>query len=369
MTAPATFALAAGGTGGHLFPAEALAAALMARGHAVHLITDRRGGEYAKAFAPENIHVVPSETLRGRSLGAAFRMVRAIFFGVLKSRAILKRTGARALIAFGGYPSVPPGLAAASRGVPMMLHEQNAVMGRANRILARRARIVATGFETVAKLPDGTNQKVTGNPVRPAVIAARRAYDPPAADGPLRLLVFGGSQGAAVFSDVVPKAILALPEAFRARLRLVQQCRPEDLETVRATYRDANIDAKLEPFFSDMPARIAAAHLVLARAGASTVGELAVIGRPAILVPLPGAIDQDQRANASVLEKAGGALLVDQKTFDPAALAALLAEILPDGDRLAAMAGAAATLARTNAAERLADLAETLLANDRDAQQ
>lgn len=367
MSAGSVFALAAGGTGGHLFPAEALAGVLAARGHTVHLLTDTRGGQYAKAFAAGHVHVVPSETLRGRSIGAVLRMVIAILSGIIAARRVLKATGAKAVVAFGGYPSVPPGLAAASRNLPLMLHEQNAVMGRANRILAVRSRVIATGFETVAKVPASAagRCRVTGNPVRPAIFEARAGYVPPGAAGPLRLLVFGGSQGAQIFSKVVPDALARLPDELRSRLKLTQQCRPEDIEAVRADYAVAGISAELQTFFDDMPVRLANAHLVVARAGASTVGELAAMGRPAVLVPLPGAIDQDQKANASVLAEGGAARMILQSEFSPESLATTLTDLFGAPETLGAMANAARALAVEGAAETLADLAEAMT-NDRD---
>ncbi|MCB1492162.1 MAG: undecaprenyldiphospho-muramoylpentapeptide beta-N-acetylglucosaminyltransferase [Rhodobiaceae bacterium] len=363
MTGRLVFALAAGGTGGHLFPAEALAAVLDGRGHAVHLITDARGKQYATAFLPGHVHQVASETLRAKTPGALFAMVKAIFLGFLASRRILKRTGAHALVAFGGYPSVPPGLAAARLRLPIMLHEQNAVMGRGNRILAELSKVIATGFETVAKTPEKVRSRCrhTGNPIRPAISEAHSAYEPPHPDGPLHLLVFGGSQGAMIFSKIVPAALVRLPEDMRARLRLVQQCRPEDIDAVRAIYAEAGIEADLQTFFTDMPNRLALAHLVVARAGASTVGELTVMGRPSVLVPLPGSLDQDQKANATVLSDGGAAEMILQTDFSPESLARTLETLFGDPQRLAAMAAAARALAVEDAAERLADLAEAMV--------
>lgn len=368
MSPPSVFALAAGGTGGHLFPAEALASELQQRGHVVHLLTDPRGHQFATAFPDGHTHVVPSETLRGRSIGALFRMVSAIISGILASRRILRACKAEALVAFGGYPSVPPGLAAASLRVPVMLHEQNAVMGRANRILAGRSSVIATGFETVAKLPAAAAPRcqVTGNPVRPSILTGRTAYSAPDDDGRVRLLVFGGSQGAMIFSKVVPDAIAQLSSDLQKRISLVQQCRPEDLDRVRDTYAALGIEADLGTFFSDMPERLAEAHLVVARAGASTVGELAAMGRPSVLIPLPGAIDQDQKANASVLERGGAAVMIVQDEFSPESLAKTLEGLITIPNRLAEMAAAARTSATENAAERLADLAESLVADRKD---
>ena len=262
------------------------------------------------------------------------------------------------VVGCGGYPSVPPMLAAAWRGVPTLIHEQNGVMGRANRFLAPRVSAIATGFPI--KLDDpalAAKATHTGNPVRPAVIAAAVTHYPSLSpDGALHLLVFGGSQGARVMSDIVPPAIERLAPGLRARLRVVQQAREEDLARVRDIYARLGVAAEVAPFFADLPARMAASHLIVSRSGASTVAELAAIGRPAILVPLPHALDQDQRANAGVLERAAGAVMLDQKDFTPERLAAELAALAADPGKLSAMAAAAKSAGTIDAADRLADL-------------
>jgi UDP-N-acetylglucosamine--N-acetylmuramyl-(pentapeptide) pyrophosphoryl-undecaprenol N-acetylglucosamine transferase len=254
---------------------------------------------------------------------------------------------------------VPPVLAASLRGVPTVLHEQNGVMGRANRLLAARVTSIATGFPTLAKLDPGLRAKInfTGNPIRPQVIeAARNAYDAPTKDGPIRLLVFGGSQGAHVMAENVPAAVARVPASLRARLRIVQQARPEDLDTVRAVYAELGVAVECAPFFPDLPTRMAAAHFIISRSGASTVAELSAIGRPAILVPLPHALDQDQFANAGVLAEAGGAVRIEQREFTPERLAAEIVSLAGDPARLARMAKAAKSAGTIDAAERLADL-------------
>jgi UDP-N-acetylglucosamine--N-acetylmuramyl-(pentapeptide) pyrophosphoryl-undecaprenol N-acetylglucosamine transferase len=301
--------LAAGGTGGHLFPAEALAVALGRLGVRVALATDARVGEIARTFPAERVVEVASGTPSGRS-----PLQRVVAFGrlgrgFLAASRHLRTIRPACVVGFGGYPTVPPLFAASTFGIPTLIHEQNGVIGRANRFLMRRATAIATGFKEVRGIPGDLSRKVyhTGNPIRPAVVeAASTAYAEPLPGGELRLLCFGGSQGARVMSEIVPVALASLDPARRARIRLVQQARPEDLAAVRAAYAAAGIAAEIEPFFKDLPARIAAAHLVIARSGASTVAELAAIGRPAILVPLPGALDQDQAANARTLETIGG---------------------------------------------------------------
>ena len=299
--------LAAGGTGGHLFPAEALAVVLEKRGLTVDLATDTRAAHFK--FPARAVHLIPSATLRGRDPLSVLKTATLLTFGTWRASRLMKRLRPAAVVGFGGYPTVPPMMAATMRNIPTVLHEQNGVMGRANRLLAARVTAIATGFR-VLKNADAVQEKITftGNPVRPAVLAAATMpYDPPQPGGPLKLLVFGGSQGARVMSEIVPPAIERLDAGLRTRLGVVQQARAEDLDAVRATYARLGVKAECEPFFSDLPARMSAAHLIVSRSGASTVAELSAIGRPAILVPLPHALDQDQLANAGVLEAAGGA--------------------------------------------------------------
>jgi UDP-N-acetylglucosamine--N-acetylmuramyl-(pentapeptide) pyrophosphoryl-undecaprenol N-acetylglucosamine transferase len=351
--------LAAGGTAGHLFPAEALAAALERRGIAVELATDARATRLAQSFPAKHLHVIPSATLRGRDPMNLTRTTAILGWGTLRCFVLLRRTRPAAVVGFGGYPSIPPVLAAGLSGIPVVIHEQNGVMGRANRLLAARVDAIATGFPGVVEENSGLAAKtsVTGDPVRQAVIeAAATPYPELDPIGPLHLVVFGGSQGARIMADVVPAAIERLDPPVRARLRIVQQARDEDLDRVRETYARLRLTAEVASFFADLPARVAAAHLVISRAGASTVAELAVIGRPAILVPLPHAIDQDQLANARVLSDAGGAILLAQSEFTPVRLALEIAELAADPDRLVTMAAAARTMGRPDAAERLADL-------------
>jgi len=357
MAEAAPVLVAAGGTGGHLFPAEALAAALTQRGIAVHLATDRRAERYGGAFQESFVHVVASETLRARNPVALARTAAKLGLGFMQARGLLARLRPAAVVGFGGYPTIPPVLAATWGGIPSVIHDANAVIGRANRLLAPRVAAIATSFPDVfAARPDlAAKATLTGNPVRPAVVAAA-AIPYPAPGEALRLLVFGGSQGARVMADVVPAAIGQLDPAVRARLAIVQQARDEDLPRVRDAYGRLGVTAEIAAFFADLPARLAASHLIVGRSGASTVAELAAIGRPAILVPLPGALDQDQFANAGVLEQAGGAIRMVQDAFTPRRLAAELATLAAAPQRLAAMAAAARSIGRLDAADRLADL-------------
>jgi UDP-N-acetylglucosamine--N-acetylmuramyl-(pentapeptide) pyrophosphoryl-undecaprenol N-acetylglucosamine transferase len=351
--------VAAGGTGGHLFPAEALAAALARRDVPVGLLTDARAAQHAGAFAPDSVHVIPSATFRGRDPLSLAKTSGVLGHGLLKAYFMLPRLRPAVVVGFGGYPTVPPLLAASLRRIPTLIHEQNAVMGRANRFLAPRMRAIATGFAGVLDRDPRLAAKAThtGNPVRPAVIAAAETPYPALADGSvLRLLVFGGSQGARVMADIVPLAIERLEPRLRTRLSIVQQARDEDLQRVRDIYARLQVSAEAAPFFKDLPARMAASHLVVSRSGASTVAELAAIGRPGILVPLPHALDQDQRANAGVLMEAGGAIRIEQAEFTPERLAAELSALLAEPGRLTAMAAAAKATGILDAADRLADL-------------
>ena len=356
---PGPVLLAAGGTGGHLFPAEALSRALAARGVAVELVTDSRALAYAGSFPADAVHALAAATPTGGSILSKALALLTLARGTLAGRGLVRRIAPSVVVGFGGYPTVPPMLAAALLRRPVVLHEQNAVMGRANAFLARRATAIATGFATLGRASAATLARAThtGNPVRPAVLEAATIPYPGFADGKLHLLVTGGSQGARVMADVVPLAVARLDKASRDRLVVVQQARGEDEERVRAAYREARVEAEVAPFFKDLPARIGAAHLVIARAGASTVSELAVIGRPSILVPFPHALDQDQAANAAMLERAGAAVVIRQTAFDPAWLAGELTRILADPAGILAPQAAQARLAGLpDAAERLADL-------------
>lgn len=351
--------LAAGGTGGHLFPAEALGVALMKRGARVRLMTDSRALRYGGMFSRDMMDVVPSETVRGRTPWALARTGTLLAAGGAMALALLLRRKPKAVVGFGGYPTLPPLIAAKLLGIPTVIHDSNAVLGRANRLLSTRVSAIATSLPGVLDRDPALADKttITGTPMRPGILAAAAVpYVAPEATGPLRLLVVGGSQGARVMADTVPPAIERLEPALWRRLVLVQQVREEDLARVRAVYDRLKIEAELAPFFVDLPARLAACHLVVSRAGAGTVAELAAIGRPSILVPLPGAIDQDQFANAGVLEKAGGAIRISQTEFTPDRLAAEISALAAEPARLTAMATGARAVGRLDAAERLADL-------------
>jgi UDP-N-acetylglucosamine--N-acetylmuramyl-(pentapeptide) pyrophosphoryl-undecaprenol N-acetylglucosamine transferase len=339
--------IAAGGTGGHFFPAEALCAELVERGERVILMTDKRSARRDLGLFEDRL-VISGAGLAGRGL-RAIGALASLARGVLEARAALKRLNARAVVGFGGYPAFAPAMAARFAGLPVILHEQNAVLGRANRFLSTRATALALSFTETSRVPRGVTTVVTGNPVRPGI--GHTPYAAPT--DTLRVLVLGGSLGARVMSDIVPEALIGLRGP---PLSVVQQCREEDLDRVRAAYDLTGINAELARFFTDMPARLAAAHLVIARAGASTVSELAIAGKPAILIPLPHAIDDHQSANARAL---GVPVLAEPVT--PAVLRQTIETLLP---RLAEEATRIARHANPGAAGRLADLVGTYAASE-----
>lgn len=355
--------LAAGGTGGHLFPAAALAQELKRRGYEVELATDERAEKYGVEFPARAIHRIPSATFGSRSPVAMAKTFARLFNGYLKARNLLSTMEPLAVIGFGGYPTLPPIMAARSLGIPTAIHEQNAVMGRANRFLSRFADRVALSFSPTKRLHRGAEARaqVTGTPVRDAVQVYRDvAYVAPEPAGRFLLLVFGGSQGAHFFAEVMPQALLLMSSPFRWRLTIVQQVREEDLADLRETYKEAGIAAHLAPFFRDLPERIATSHLVIARAGASTVAELMAIGRPCLLVPLPHALDNDQLENASRLQEGGGGWCIRQSELTPERLAGELERLSTSPELLADAAAKAKAMAETDAVRKLADLAEEL---------
>ena len=351
--------LAAGGTGGHLFPAEALGVELIKRGFRVRLATDARALRYSGLFTRDMIDVVPSETVRGRNPLSLARTGITLLRGTAIAFNLIRRLKPVAVVGFGGYPTLPPLIAARLTATPRVIHDANAVLGRANRFLSRHASAIATALPGVLDRDLALAGKTTtvGTPMRPAVLAAAAVpYAAPRAGEPFRLLVVGGSQGARVMSDIVPGALERLDPALRGRLILTQQVRDEDFSRVRAVYDWLGINAELAPFFTDLPARLAASHLIVSRSGAGTVAELAAIGRPSILVPLPGSIDQDQFANAGVLADAKGGLRIAQKDFTSERLASEISVLAAAPERLAEMAVNARAVGRLDAAERLADL-------------
>jgi UDP-N-acetylglucosamine--N-acetylmuramyl-(pentapeptide) pyrophosphoryl-undecaprenol N-acetylglucosamine transferase len=325
----------------------------------VRLVTDARARRYSGLFASDSIDVVPSATLRGRTPWSLARTGLILAAGTALSLQLIRRLQPAAVIGFGGYPTLPPLLAARLIGVPSLIHDSNAVLGRANRWLSGHVSAIATALPGVLDRDPQLAAKTTlvGTPLRPAVLAAAALpYVAPEPAGRLRLLVVGGSQGARVMADIVPGAIERLEPALARRLILTQQVREEDLARVRAVYDRLKLDAELAPFFADLPARLASSQLVISRSGAGTVAELGAIGRPSILVPLPGSIDQDQFANAGVLAQAGGALRISQAEFTPERLAADITVLAAEPVQLAAMAAGARQVGRLDAAERLADL-------------
>ena len=352
--------LAAGGTGGHMFPAQALAEALVARGRRVELSTDARGARYAGGF-PEEVPVreVPSATFaRGGPL-AKLGVPFVVGGGVLAAIRDMRRDRPACVVGFGGYPSIPALGAATALKLPRLVHEQNGVLGRVNALFAARVDAVACGVWPTA-LPEGATGVHVGNPVRAAVMRRHEAPYVPPGEYPMSIVVFGGSQGAAIISRVVPEALAGLPGAIRRHVRVHHQARDEDGEAVAAAYADAGIPADVAPFFADMPRLIAEAQLVICRAGASTVAELAVIGRPSVLVPFAAAAGDHQSANARQLSSADAAVVIPESRLDPATLSSHVAAVLADPGAARQMAVNALAVARPRAAEDLADMVEGL---------
>lgn len=361
MMAMRPVVLATGGTGGHVFPAEALAGELEVRGVPFALVTDSRGRQWNGALAQHPIHYIRSASPTG-SWRHKITAVMTLALGLFDAWRALGRIAPSAVVGFGGYASVPTMLAARLRRLPAMLHEQNAVLGRANRMVVGGVARVATSFEHTRHVDADSRARHVGNPVRGSVRVLRdQPYRAPDTGRVIDLLVFGGSQGAASFGEVVPAAVLSLPHALRARLRIIQQCRPESIELVRASYVKAGVVAELAPFFADLPRRIAAAHLIIGRSGASTVAELAAVGRPSILVPYPYAADDHQTANARAFEAAGGCIVVPHADFTAPALAKLIVSLVDQPVRLTALAAAAHAAGRPDAAARLADVVVELI--------
>ena len=352
--------IAAGGTGGHMFPAQALAEAMVEKGWRVALSTDARGARFAGSFPDEVSRVVLSSATFARGgvlakLAVPFRIAAGVVAAIWR----FWRDRPAVVVGFGGYPTIPALSAAWVLGVPRMIHEQNGVLGRVNRVFARRVQKLACGTWPTA-LPEGVEGEAVGNPVRAAVLERAGAGYIPPGEHPMEVLVIGGSQGARVLSDVVPAALAALPEKLRARLRVAHQARDEDHERVVAAYEAGGIAAEVQPFFDDVPRRIAEAQLVISRAGASSVADITVVGRPAVLIPFAAATADHQTANARGLAEAGGALLIPEAGLDPAALSAEIAAILSDPARAENMARAALSLGRPDATERLVALVESL---------
>ncbi|MDE8650397.1 undecaprenyldiphospho-muramoylpentapeptide beta-N-acetylglucosaminyltransferase [Novosphingobium album (ex Liu et al. 2023)] len=356
------YVLAAGGTGGHLIPAFALATELERRGHHVALITDTRGAAIPGKPASLPAHVLPAGRVEGMNPIGWIKGARGIMEGRRMALRLFESFQPSAVVGFGGYPALPALLAARSARLPALIHEQNAVLGRVNRFMAGRVDAIATGFGEVDRLSPRYAHKVTlvGNPVRDEVLALREQPFPPfTADGLLRILVTGGSQGARVLSEVVPDGLAMLPPALRSRLQVIQQCRPEDIETVRERYAQHGIPAELATYFEDMAERLADAHLFIGRAGASTIAELTAVGRPAILIPLPIATDDHQAANTREIVAAGGARAIRQDKFTATELAKQIQAMAQHPETLANAAHAAWNCGYPNAAADLADLVES----------
>ena len=354
--------LAAGGTGGHVFPAEALARELLGRGMRVALFTDKRGGKFGDDL-PISTYRVRASSM-GKGIVGKVRSVMEMGIGALQARSRLRKLKPAAVVGFGGYPSAPTLYAASQLGIPILLHEQNAVLGRANRAMMTKAKIIATSFPHVTGLKPSANVRLvqTGNPVRPAFVALRATpYTPLAEDGPMRILVLGGSAGALVFGRVVPQALALLPEHLRRRIMVMQQCRAENIEMARASFAGAGIEAELATFFHDVPERMASAHLVICRAGGSTIAELTTVGRPSILIPFPHGHAGEQTANAEAVAEAGGGWLIPEQAFTPESLSVRLESLMALPATLTKTASAARAWGKVTAADSLANCVSELI--------
>ena len=356
--------LCAGGTGGHLFPAEALAHELVSRGWDIHLATDERAERFAKSFPATQTHIIRSATFSGKNPVKLIQAMWTLFNGYRQSQKLLKELQPDVVVGFGGYPTVPPLYAATRIGISTLLHEQNAVLGRANKMLSDAVDKIAIGFEQAHGEPL-KNMVQTGNPVRPMVLkVCDTAYPIRQVEDVFKLVVFGGSQGARFFSEVMPAALELLTAEELGRLDIVQQARPEDEDGLKQAYDKLGVKARISPFFDNMPEEISKAHLVISRAGASTVTELAVIGRPAVLIPYPTALDGDQAWNAVAMAKAGGADVIVQAELSPQLLAEKLQSMIANPKKLALAAKKAKTSGNPDAMVMLADCVEQLASKD-----
>ena len=356
--------LAAGGTGGHVFPAEALAVELSGRGYRLALVTDRRGGNLKGRLAELETYRVRAGGIAGKGIFARIISAFEIIIGTLQARFLLQRLKPAVVVGFGGYASVPTMLAAAYSGTKSAIHEQNAVLGRANRLLASRVEKIATSFEEVSAIPESSqsNVIVTGMPVRPAVTVARdQAYPNLSDGGDINLAVFGGSQGARIFSTIVPGALNLVKDDVKKRIKVTQQSRPEDIDQARAAYQSIDVDAELSSFFDDVPQRISKAHLVICRSGASTIAELTTIGRPGIMVPYRYAVDDHQTRNAHAIDEVGGGWLIPEEAFTDQVLAERLESLFALPQMLENAGAAAKAAGKPDAASRLADMVVGLI--------
>ncbi len=362
MSVKRHYVLAAGGTGGHMMPAHALAVELMERGHHVALITDERGAKIPGLFEGVPVHILPAGRMGSNPL-SLFRAARAIWAGRGMALRLYETFQPSAVIGFGGYPALPALLAAFKAKVPTAIHEQNAVLGRVNRYVAGKVNAIALGFPAVQRLKprDAGKTHVVGNPVRPEVLALRdQPYPAIDGEGVLRVMVIGGSQGASILSEIVPDGLAMLPPSLKRRLQVTQQCRPEDIDAVRKRYADLAIPADLATYMEDMPERLAWTHLMIARSGASTIAELTAAGRPAIFVPLPSATDDHQTFNTAEMVESGGARMIHQRNFTPVELAKQMQKLGLETEGLIVAAKRAWTCGRPHAAKDLADIVEGL---------
>lgn len=349
--------LSAGGSGGHVFPARALAEELLKRGFRVALATDTRGLKYFEGLdmsIPR--HIIASGTYSSGVMGKVSGAVE-LAKGFFQSLKLIRQYQPIAIVGFGGYPSAPPLFAGQISRIPTVLHEQNAILGLANKLLAPFAKKIALSYADTVGLSDTLKSKTrfTGNPVRQQ-IADLADLPYPSLDGKITIMVVGGSQGAKVFSEVVPVALAALPADLQKKLNIIQQSRPDAVDAVRDIYSKTELDFEIKSFFDDMPDRIKAAHLFITRSGASTVAELTAAGRPAIYVPFPWNRDNQQIFNAEQVEKSGGGWMILERNLTVESLKLTLENLLDRPEKLVNAAQFAKNQGRIDAAQRLADI-------------
>ena len=352
--------IAAGGTGGHMVPAEGVGDILRARGHKVTLITDQRGDAYRDIMTNYDRHVLATTGLSGGLIGKIKGLVTIIrSFECLK---LYKASKPDIVIGFGGYPSLPAVLAARLKSVPYMLHEQNTVLGRVNRLMAKGCHTLALAYENTSLVPAGVKTALTGNPVRSAILKfADTPYNDTVKAAKMNILIMGGSQGARILSEIFPRAIADLPAEMRNHIKVSHQARPEDIDSVKDIYNGAEVSADVRSYFTDVPERMAKAHIVCSRAGASSLAEISVLGRPSILVPLAIAMDDHQTSNAKILEDVGAAWSFDETKIDGVEIRTLISKLYLDSSQLEAAAKAAKNMGVPQAAENLADLIENCM--------
>lgn len=344
-----------GGSGGHIFPAEAISQALIGKGFDVVFVTDKRGKAF-QGLKGVKVYNLMAEHVMGRSFFGKIVGAFKLYCGAVQALFLLKKLKPAVVVGVGGYASLPAVLAAHLWHIPVVLHEQNAVLGRANRVLAHNTRLIALSFEPTLRVPNDIRTVLVGMPARTDVLARANAPYPLTDDG-FRLLIFGGSQGASFFSKRLPEAFKLLPAEVTAKMHVTAQVRAEDMEKTQELYKGIPFKSvTLKSFFDNMPELIEKSHLIIGRAGASTITEAAIIGRPAILIPLPSSADNHQMENAKRFSDAGAGWLMSEGNYEPEKFAARLAQMVGEPEILYQAGTQAHKIALPDAAEKMADV-------------